>query len=418
MQVLIFEDGRRGRFGPLTTLRPAFDLRVGALTLAEKLTLRRPDWQVAFLPRPELAELVAAERPGASHDDLGDGPTLVLLANVLADDVLLSALSDVEPETLLTSGGMPVGGLLSQSVRDRLVALAGGRGLEDLGLVRSEEVPARIISYPWELVRLAEEEIPRDIRLLVGSGAREGTIHESAVVTSAAALSMDKGSSVGPGAVIDTADGPVHLARGAAVMAHAYVQGPAFVGEGSLVKVGAKIYEGTVIGPGCKIGGEVECSTILGWSNKQHDGFLGHAYVGHWVNLGAGTDVSDLKNTYGTVRVTMNGETIDTESCFVGPVIGDHAKTAIGTRLNTGTVVGVFANVATTGFPPKEIPAFSWLTGDGISDHDIERALETARVVMGRRGQELSPPAERLIRALHAEATGTQPGGGGAIRGT
>ncbi|MBD3367555.1 MAG: hypothetical protein GF405_05205 [Candidatus Eisenbacteria bacterium] len=401
MQCLIYEAEGSDRFGPLTTLRPVFDLRVGGLTLAQKVTLRRPDWQVGYLPRPELREVVAEARPGAGYADLDDGPTCVMLANVLADDCLLASLADVRPDTLLTSGGLAVGALLKEPVRGRLEALAGGAGLQDLDLDGSEEVPARVVGRPWELVRLAEEEIESDIRLLVGSGGREGKVAKEAVVVRLAGLSMEEGSSIAPGAVIDASGGPVHLARGATVMANAYIQGPAFIGEGSTVKVGAKIYEGTVIGPGSKVGGEVECSTILGWSNKQHDGFLGHAYVGHWVNLGAGTDNSDLKNTYGTVTVVMGGETIDTGSRFVGAFIGDHSKTAIGTKLNTGTTVGVFSNLAVDGFPPKEVRPFTWATGAGVADHDIERALETARVVMGRRGQELSPAMERLVRTVY-----------------
>ena len=406
MQILILEDERRSSFGPLTTLRPVYELRAGALTLAEKMAKRRPDWPIAYLPRPELRELVREGRPDSSPSDLDEELTCIMLANVLIDEALESALSDIGPGTLLLSGGTPVGALVSESVRGRVDALENGHGLGELGLSRREEVPARVVRYPWELVRLAEEEIASDIRLLVGSGERSGRIAHSAVVENGASLSMEEGSSIGAGAVIDASGGPVHLSRGAVVMPHAYVQGPAFIGEGSRVKVGAKIYEGTVIGPGSKVGGEVECSTILGWSNKQHDGFLGHAYVAHWVNLGAGTDNSDLKNTYGTVRVTLDGECIDTESQFVGAVIGDHSKTAIGTKLNTGTIVGVFSNLAASGFPPKEVRAFTWQTDQGVKDHDIERAIETARVVMGRRGHDLTSAMERLVRDLHARVTG------------
>jgi UDP-N-acetylglucosamine diphosphorylase/glucosamine-1-phosphate N-acetyltransferase len=404
--MVIYEDARRGRFGPLTTFRPAYELRAGALTLAEKLTLRRPRWDVSYLPRPALVELVREDRPETSPTELADEPTCVVLATVLADDTLLTALEDVADDTLLTSGGTPVGARLRDGVRDRIDALAGGTALEDLGLSRREEVPARVVTYPWELVRLAEEEIAADVRLLVGSGAREGAIDDTAAVTRPAGLSMEEGSSIGAFAVVDSSGGPVHLARGATVMPHAYIEGPAFIGEGSLVKVGAKIYEGTVVGPGSKVGGEVECSTILGWSNKQHDGFLGHSYLAHWVNIGAGTDTSDLKNTYGSVRVTIDGERLDTGSRFVGSIVGDHAKTAIGSKLNTGAVVGVFSNIAVTGFPPKEVRPFSWATDEGTRDYDVERAVETARVVMGRRGQELSSAMERLIRETHARVTG------------
>lgn len=186
-------------------------------------------------------------------------------------------------------------------------------------------------------------------------------------------------------------------------MPNAFVEGPAAIGDRCVVRAGATIYRGVSIGPACKVGGEVAESVLHSFSNKQHGGFLGHSCVGSWVNLGAGTDTSDLKNNYGAVRVEIGGEIIDTGSMFVGATIGDHSKTAIGTTLNTGTVVGVFANVMARGFPPKAIRSFSWGTEDGFVDHDIERAIDTASRVMARRDVELTPAMEALIRRAHAD---------------
>jgi UDP-N-acetylglucosamine diphosphorylase/glucosamine-1-phosphate N-acetyltransferase len=155
----------------------------------------------------------------------------------------------------------------------------------------------------------------------------------------------------------------------------------------------------------CKIGGEVDASIFQGYSNKQHDGYVGHAYVGSWCNLGALTTNSDLKNNYSTVRVwTPEGET-DTGERFVGVFLGDHAKTAIGTVLNTGTVIGFCANVVSTGFPPKHVPSFSWGGSQGLAPYDLEKAIAVARLVMQRRQVALEPADEVLFRALHAEST-------------
>jgi UDP-N-acetylglucosamine diphosphorylase/glucosamine-1-phosphate N-acetyltransferase len=167
-----------------------------------------------------------------------------------------------------------------------------------------------------------------------------------------------------------------------------------------MIKVGAKIYENTSIGPVCKVGGEVEGSVIHSFSNKQHDGFLGHAYLGMWVNLGADTNNSDLKNNYGSVKLVIDGETVDSGSTFMGLVMGDHSKSAINSMFNTGTVVGVSSNVFGSGFPPKSVPSFTWGGAEGLKTYELERALEVARRVMGRRKMVLSPAEEKVLRVV------------------
>jgi UDP-N-acetylglucosamine diphosphorylase/glucosamine-1-phosphate N-acetyltransferase len=171
------------------------------------------------------------------------------------------------------------------------------------------------------------------------------------------------------------------------------------------------IREGTTIGPVCKVGGEIEASIIHGYSNKQHDGFLGHSYLGQWVNFGADTVTSDLKNTYGTIRVSINGTGVETGEQLVGSLIGDHAKTGIGTILPTGCVIGVLANLFTSGSVPKFVPSFSWISECGRESCRLEKVLQTARIVMGRRGVELSDAELYLLEqtallAREVEAAG------------
>ncbi len=400
VQVILYESpGAAGWFGPLTLLRPVFDLRCGALLLREKLEFRRPSWRVLLTARPLLTEWVSETYPGRTLSDAREEPTLFLSASVVVDDVLLCALDDVVGETLLTSGGTVVGARIDGSVLARIRS-CGASGLDfaaleiDAGL----EVPARVVSYPWDLVRLNAEEIEADAPFVLAAGAIEGSVSEGAHVVSPAGVSVGEGASVAPGAVLDATGGPVVIASGAVVMANAVVLGPAFVGRGSVIKIGAKIYGGTAIGESCKVGGEVEDSIIHSYSNKQHDGFLGHSYLGSWVNLGAATDTSDLKNNYGTVRVEIAGEVVDTGSVLVGATIGDHSKTAIGTKLNTGTVIGVFANVVAHELSPKAVPSFTWSVGGRQSEHELEKAIATATQVMARRGVELTGAGETVIR--------------------
>ncbi len=411
MQVLLYEDRAVEDLGPLTSLRPAYDLRCGALLLREKLEIRRPSWRVILAARPRLADWLAEAYPDRLVDAAIEERTLALSGRVLVDDALLRALERVETETLLTSGGMVVGAMLGRDVRGRLAALASATPAVDamgelLGIKDTLEIPARVVAYPWELVRLTSEELDLDASLPAFSGGIEGAVHEAAHILEPARVSIGEGASIGPGVVLDATDGHITVAPGARIMPNAVVLGPAFVGAGTVIKAGAKIYGGTSIGERCKVGGEVEASVIHSYSNKQHEGFLGHSYLGSWVNLGASTDTSDLKNTYGTVRVELGGRIIDTTSMFVGATIGDHVKTAIGTKLATGAVIGVFANIAVTGIVPRSVPAFSWSVGDQVGVFELDKAVETARLVMSRRGVEMTTTMEGVIRGAFATTRG------------
>jgi len=198
--------------------------------------------------------------------------------------------------------------------------------------------------------------------------------------------------------VIDAEHGPVFIDEGAEIHPFSRIEGPCYIGKKSIL-LGAKCREGNSIGPFCRIGGEIEESIIQGYSNKYHDGFLGHAYVGEWVNLGALTTNSDLKNDYSKVSVTLDGRSpIDTGSTKVGALIGDHTKTSIGTLFNTGAYVGAMAVIAATGKPlPKFIPSFAWfLEGVVTKGFGKKKLYETAATVMGRRGRDWSSAQESM----------------------
>lgn len=403
MQVVIYEDGHEARFGPLALLRPAFDLRCGALLLREKLELRRPSWRCLLLPRPALADVVSEQHPGRGAAALRDEPTLFLSARVIADDALLSEIERLAGDARLTAGGMDVGAFVRSGAGDVLEQLNADRDLSRLGL-EAAEAAWRTVAYPWDLVAATPDEIAGDAALADGRGERRGVVDASARLLNPSGITIGPGSHVAPGAVLDAREGEILIGRDVTVMPNTFIEGPAAIGDGTWVKAGTRIYGGTSVGPRCKVGGEIEGSIIHSYSNKQHEGFLGHSYVGSWVNLGAATDVSDLKNNYGSVRVHIDGEDVDTGLTFVGAVIGDHSKTAIGTKLNTGTIVGVFCNVYPGSFPPKSLPSFSWGAKGGFEEHDVERALETARRAMARRDVRLTAAQEALIRRVFMDA--------------
>jgi UDP-N-acetylglucosamine diphosphorylase/glucosamine-1-phosphate N-acetyltransferase len=205
---------------------------------------------------------------------------------------------------------------------------------------------------------------------------------------------------ISPGVVIDATRGPVSIEDGAVLMPNASLEGPIHIGRGSIIKMCARIYGGTTIGPVCKVGGEVAESIIQGYSNKQHDGFVGHSYLGEWINVGAGTDTSDMKNNYSPVSVQVGGNSVESGQLFVGLFMGDHSKTGIGSVFNTGSVVGVCCNIFGADYPPKYVPSFTWGGTSGFEEHDLEKAIETARRVMGRRGQTLDSQAELVLRKV------------------
>ena len=253
----------------------------------------------------------------------------------------------------------------------------------------------RLIRYPWELPLFNGDELRRQC---IAGGIHDGRIHDGVHMLNPAAIHVAADAVIKPGTVLDAESGPIHIDAGATVEPNCVIQGPCFIGRESLVQPGSSIRHDTSIGPVCKVGGEIEASIIHGHSNKQHDGFLGHSYVGQWVNLGADTITSDLKNTYGTIRVHLNGRAVETGEMFVGSIIGDHTKTGIGTILPTGCVLGTASNVFTRGAVPNFVPSFSWLTSEGMTDFRIDKAIEIARTVMARRQVELSDDEEKLIR--------------------
>jgi UDP-N-acetylglucosamine diphosphorylase/glucosamine-1-phosphate N-acetyltransferase len=240
----------------------------------------------------------------------------------------------------------------------------------------------RLLSRVWELLTENPEQISRDIRALFDR-PRRPQLPDGAFSLGGGTLAIDHTAAIEPGTVFDTTGGPIWIDRNARVRAFKRLAGPAYVGPGSTLLGGT--LESVSIGPVCRIRGEFAESVCLGYVNKQHDGHIGHAYLGRWVNLGAETTNSDLKNNYGTVRLwTPEGET-DTGTIKMGTLIGDHVKTGIGLLLNTGTVIGAGSNIFGSTMPDKYVPPFSWGEGENLSEYRLDRFLEVAERAMSRR---------------------------------
>lgn len=338
-----------------------------------------------------LVDLLRLQNPKNSVNEFPSKEYLFINGRVIADEKFVRALPlKGGANTAYTLGQHIVAARISGEKLTRwnervpeVFSMLDFEGME------RKEVDVKMVNYPWELVNNNGAQLRADWAVLSKAikGAKSGgKISAGVHLINKKEIFVGDGSVVKPGVVIDADDGPVFIGKNVTVLPQSTIIGPVSIGDGSKIKAGAKIYEDTTIGPMCKIGGEVEASIIHAYSNKQHDGFLGHSYLGEWINLGAGTTTSDLKNNYSPVKVVISGELIDSGSQFVGATIGDHTKTAINSVFNTGTVVGVASNVFGIGVPPQFVPSFSWgAAGETFTTYDLARAIEAAKRTMSRR---------------------------------
>lgn len=413
--LVVFEDEGFSRLHPLTLTRPAWDLVCGILRLKEKLlwglqaaAIGQPAWRDFAGDRLGLhfhsRGYLAGGYRGAveSYRLVGRGSELVSLVNgrllfdrKLIDNVDPSWLGKYVHRGSVVWANMPVKRL--EGLETHVGQPIPNDFFADL---ETQALDARLIRRPWDLIKLNGREIECDFNLL-GGQVVESAPPSGVYLIGGDRMRIGRSVSLSPGVVMDATAGPVSIESGVTVMANVSLQGPVHIGRGSIVKMGAKIYGETTVGPGCKVGGEVAESILQGYTNKQHDGFLGHSYLGEWVNLGAGTDTSDMKNNYSTVRIGPPGREEDTEEIFVGLFMGDHSKSGIGTVFNTGTMVGVCCNIFGAGYPPKFIPSFSWGGSDGFEEHDPERAIRTATKVMARRDKTLGSHGETVLKKIY-----------------
>ncbi|MDZ7373020.1 MAG: GlmU family protein [candidate division KSB1 bacterium] len=397
----LFEDEGVVNLYPLTLTRPAFELRCGMSSLREKIVRELKPRKVVLHCRSYLGEAVREENEGALVNSLPEEDVLFVNGRLLIDGAVAKKIAAHRPAAFwqgeeLVAAWVPASKI--PELRSKLADFFHPQWLSDLPRI---EVEARLIVWPWDLIHYNADEIRREFSALGLGGQLRGKIYPNVSLIGKENIFVGEKAELWPGVVIMAEEGPVYIADGATIMANAVIVGPSYIGPKSMIKIGAKIYEGTSVGEVCKVGGEVEESIIHAYSNKQHEGFLGHAYLGTWVNLGADTNNSDLKNNYAPVRVQINDRLVDTGSLFVGLFMGDHTKTGINTMFNTGTVVGVACNVYGEGFPPRFIPSFHWGGARGLAKYSLEKTLETARRVMARRNKELTPAQEAVLRRVY-----------------
>ena len=399
MKLYLFDDAVADGWAPFSLTRPIGELRFGALLLRERVeSWVGRDADGHLVTRPWLASF---EEPGAPpvREPGAPPPTsgrlLVSSRFVPAATTPAAGAEESDGPVILVADGRAVGCYLPPGVDNvdgAWLARPGG-----LPGATEREIAGRVLSAPWDIVRLGSERTARDLVDRGASMPQEHVLPDGVWRMGEEPLLVEEGVAIEPGVVLDLRHGPVGLGRNVQVRAGCRLEGPVWAGAGSRLLGGA--ISGLATGPASYFRGEVADVQAVGWVNKAHEGHLGHALLGRWINLGAGTTNSDLKNNYGSVRVGPPGREVDTGLLKLGCLLGDHVKTAIGTLLDTGTMLGAGANLFGPGRPPKWVPPFAWGFGEGAGLYRRESFLATAAVVMERRGIELTAGARRWLGA-------------------
>jgi len=370
---------------PLTYTRPVADLRVGVLTIAEKWMKYLEAESFGFETLPYLSEKYS------SID--ADHQTVWIVNGLLPNDGLLEVIQEMPSGEALSKGG-------------KVIAARGSQNPLSEGSYDVKEFTGDFneIIYTWDLFRLNGAEIRSDYDLLT-AGRKSQPINDPHTKTYGSDIFLEEGAVV-RAAILNSETGPIYLGKDSEVQEGAIIRGPFAMGEHSVVSMGAKLRGDSSAGPYCKMGGEISNSILWGYSNKGHDGFLGNSVLGEWCNLGADTNNSNLKNNYDPVRMWdyVTNRFIHTGLQFCGLIMGDHSKSAINTMFNTGTTVGVAANIFGEGFPRNIIPSFSWGGAVGLVTHQPRKAFITADIVMKRRNLTLTEEDKAILSHIFEDS--------------
>jgi len=400
MNICIFEDLFISRLAPLNYLRHTSKLICGADTLLEKITNFFPGKTPLTLhSRKYIAPYLTEKFPKAAINLLAEGEYIFLNSRVVFKAEELKAIVKLfkkESNTAILQDKVIVAfHLTKEKVQqykeivntddDNLISYAD---VEWLGLNKIEADSYRLINYPSDLILYNEDQLNYDLNLQMKVKKK---------------LHIGKKCSIGKNVVFDTSAGRIYINDNTTIEPFTYIKGPVYIGEGSTVRAGSQLYGPVRIGGSCKVSGEITCSILHWYVNKQHYGFLGHSYLSEWVNLGAGTTTSNLKNNYSKIVLNIDEQKVNTNSIFLGSIIGDHTKTGIQTMLNTGTMVGISSNLYGAGYHNKTINSYSWedASGNEVISYEIEKAISTARTSMERRNVKITEAYEQMMRHVY-----------------
>ncbi len=384
MNYILFDGTVRKALLPLTFTRPVADVRIGTLTIREK-------WEkyLGFTTTTLTEEYLEEKYPMVEMEQ-----NVMINASFLPTKALVELVKSLEDNQAIFKN-------------EEVIAFFTTKDQDEVNFDNYNHIEFNHdciqIKNTWDIFSYNAQAISEDFDLLT-EGRKSQPIPEGVQVLCQENIFIEEGADI-LFSVLNATEGPIYIGKNAVIMEGCLVKGPFSLGEEATLKMGAKIYSGTTVGPYSKVGGEVNNSVIMGYSNKGHDGFLGNSVLGEWCNIGADSNNSNLKNNYSQVRL-WNYETENftkTGLQFCGLIMGDHSKCAINTMFNTGTVVGVSANIYGSNFPRNFIPSFSWGGAAGFSIYMVNKAKQTAKLVFERRNMEFDEKEERILNHIFEE---------------
>lgn len=383
MNYILFDDNSRNTLLPLTYTRPVADIRIGILTIREKWEKRLNSKTSSLTENYLNTKYPCQFANGASE-------TVWINGAVIPDKTVVEEINQLKQGEVLVSNSIVVAANTGKNKTFDYKAIHNYTQAQSKAQIKK-------LTHTWDIFSMNGEALQQDFELIT-AGRKSMPLSASNTIIKPENIFVEEGAKV-ECAILNASTGVIYIGKDAEIMEGAIVRGSLALCDYATLKLGTKIYGPTTIGPHCKVGGEVSNSVFLGYANKAHDGFLGNSVIGEWCNLGADTNNSNLKNNYSEVKVWSyaNKKYIGTGLTFCGLIMGDHSKCGINTMFNTGTVVGINANIFGAGFPEKHIPSFSWGGAGGFTTYRLEDAFEVAGRVFERRGLALDETEKALL---------------------
>lgn len=387
MNYILFDESIvRTNLLPLTFTRPVCDIRIGILTIREK-------WEKRL---KAVTSTLTENYLSTKFPIVKEAENVLINGSVCPTEEVVNAIRKLKHNQAVVYNDTIIALHVTAEELDSLGDPAS-EGIEEISLT---EAPLKI-SHTWEIFSKNGIALSEDFQLLT-KGRKSQKLSDTNRVAGEENIFVEKGAVV-EFATLNATTGPIYIGKDAEIMEGAVIRGPFALCEGASVKMAAKIYGPTTVGPHCRVGGEINNSVLFAYSNKAHDGFLGHSVIGEWCNLGADTNTSNLKNTYDHVRLWSYAKQtfVNTHLQFCGLIMGDHSKCAINTMFNTGTVVGVSANIFGSGFQRNFIASFTWGGTAGYTNYNVKKAMEVAEIVFKRRNRTFSDVEKDLLNSVY-----------------
>jgi UDP-N-acetylglucosamine diphosphorylase / glucose-1-phosphate thymidylyltransferase / UDP-N-acetylgalactosamine diphosphorylase / glucosamine-1-phosphate N-acetyltransferase / galactosamine-1-phosphate N-acetyltransferase len=401
-QILLFEDENNQLLYPFSILHASWELRCGALRNFEKFKKAFPEATIIYQC---ISQKLTAfqKKENIENKQLEKKNTLIVSSSFLANYDAIEEMKtayqkstkDSESKSLIfRSNAIPYAiylvkeDIISPGEIDKIFLQ---KMLKDFrNIFQSVKIEsADLINYLWDAIYWNGKSIEQDKNYFLDYCNFKSEIYAGVNCSNYTNVFIGNEVKIEPGVFLNSNEGTIIIDDNTLIMANSVIVGPCYIGKNSVIKIGTKLYEKSSIGEFCKVGGEIENTIFQNYSNKQHDGFLGHSFISEWVNLGAGTNNSDLKNTYSEITVQIEYNKINTGKKFLGLLCGDHTKSAINTMFTTGTVIGICSSIVCEGFSPKFVPSFSFGGQANAAIYDIEKSSQVAAIVMKRRNKVL-----------------------------